>query len=129
LNQKFVTEVTLSTRAFSTSWAAEKGYEAVVKLLLAKDGVDPNSKDYYDWAPLLWAAATKRDWWMISSKHETVVELLLANSRVDINTKDTNGRTPLSWAAGEGHCAKVRLLLAKNGIDPDNKDKDGHIAL
>jgi hypothetical protein len=29
--------------SISTSWAAEKGYEAVVKLLLAKDGVDPNS--------------------------------------------------------------------------------------
>jgi ankyrin repeat protein len=27
------------------SWAAENGQEVVVELLLAKDGVDPNSKD------------------------------------------------------------------------------------
>jgi ankyrin repeat protein len=29
------------------SRAVEKGHEAVVKLLLAEDGVDPDSKDRY----------------------------------------------------------------------------------
>ena len=55
------------------SCAAEKGHEAVVKLLLAKDGR----------TPLSWA----------------VVKLLLAKDRVDMNSQDDYGRTPLSWAA------------------------------
>jgi Ankyrin repeat len=29
------------------SWAAKKGYKAIVKLLLLRDGVDPDSKDIY----------------------------------------------------------------------------------
>ena len=50
------------------SWAARSGHEAVVKLLLAKDGVDPDSKDRgYGRTPLSWAA------W---GGHEAVVKLL-----------------------------------------------------
>jgi ankyrin repeat protein len=37
--------------------ASEGGHEGVVKLLLATDQVDPDSKDKDGWAPLLWAAA------------------------------------------------------------------------
>jgi ankyrin repeat protein len=71
--------------------AAELGHEAVVKLLLATDGVDPDSKDYYDnRTPLSWAA---------EGAHEAVVKLLLATDSVDPDSKDYDGRTPLSWAA------------------------------
>jgi ankyrin repeat protein len=62
------------------SLAAEKGHEAVVKLLLANDDVDPDSKDIYGRTPLSWAAR---------SGHEAVVRLLLAKGGVDLNTKDT----------------------------------------
>ena len=49
------------------SWAAENGHEAVVKLLLARDGVDPESKDNSGRTPLSWAA---------EKGHEAVVKLL-----------------------------------------------------
>jgi ankyrin repeat protein len=49
-------------------WAAENGHEAVVKLLLDKDGVDPDSKGGNGETPLWWAAA---------NGHEAVVKLLL----------------------------------------------------
>ena len=61
------------------SWAAENGHEAVVKLLLAKDGVDPDSKDRYGQTPLSWAAG---------NGHEAVVRLLLAKDGVDPDSKD-----------------------------------------
>jgi ankyrin repeat protein len=34
------------------SWIAESGYEAVIKLLLANDGVNPDSKDNGGRTPL-----------------------------------------------------------------------------
>ena len=50
------------------SRAAYNGHEAVVKLLLAKEGVDPVAKDSkYGRTPLSWAA---------ESGHEAVVKLL-----------------------------------------------------
>ena len=49
------------------SWAAEKGYEVVVKQLLATDGIDPNFKDKCGQTPLSWAAA---------NGHEAVIKLL-----------------------------------------------------
>jgi ankyrin repeat protein len=60
------------------SWAAEKGHEAVVKLLLAKDGVDSDSKDCEGRTPL--SIAARRG-------HSAVVELLLARNGVDPNSK------------------------------------------
>jgi ankyrin repeat protein len=48
-------------------WAARKGHEAIVKLLLLQEGVDIDSKDNYSQAPLSWAA---------SGGHEEVVKLL-----------------------------------------------------
>jgi hypothetical protein len=54
------------------SWAAENGHEAVVKLLLATEAVDPNSKDIeYRRTPLSWAA---------EKGHEAVVKLLLTTA-------------------------------------------------
>ena len=47
--------------------AAENGHEAVVKLLLAREGVDPDSKDGSGQTPLSWAA---------EKGHEAVVRLV-----------------------------------------------------
>jgi hypothetical protein len=104
------------------SWAAANGREAVVKLLLAKEGVDPDSKDGWDGqTPLSWAA---------KNGHEAVVKLLLAKEGVDPDSKDGRyGQTPLSWAAKNGHEAVVKLLLAKEGVDPDSKDGSGQTPL
>ena len=49
------------------SWAAESGHEAVVKLLLATEKVDVDSKDYYRSDTAVVAA---------ESGHEAVVKLL-----------------------------------------------------
>jgi hypothetical protein len=65
------------------SWAAGNGHEAVVKLLLAKVGVDPDSKD-------------------TDGQTSAVVKLLLPEDGVDPDSKDINSRTPLSWAAANG---------------------------
>ena len=76
----------------------------MVQLLLAKDGVDPDSKDSYGRTPLSWAA------W---NGHEAVVRLMLTKDEVDSDPKDSSGRTPLSWAAEKGHEAMMKLLLEK----------------
>jgi hypothetical protein len=85
----------------------------VVKLLLARDGVDPDSKSRNGLTPLSWAAE-KGD--------EAVVKLLLARDGVDPDSKSNSGQTPLAWAAENGHEAVVELLLARDSIDPDSKD-------
>jgi ankyrin repeat protein len=96
------------------SWAAENGHETVVRLLLATDGVDPDSRDSgSEQTPLSWAA---------ENGHESIVRLLLAKDGIDPDSRTANGRTPLSWAARNGHEAVVRLLLATDGVDPDFGD-------
>ncbi|KAF2183470.1 ankyrin [Zopfia rhizophila CBS 207.26] len=97
------------------SYATENGHEAVVKSLLAAEGVDVNSKDNGARTPLSLAAG---------KGHEAVVKLLLAEDGVDVNSKDDAyyKRTPLSLAAGKGHEAVVKLLLAKDGVDVNSKD-------
>jgi ankyrin repeat protein len=57
------------------STAAEHGHDAVVKMLLARDDVEVNSKDPYGGTPLLRAAA---------NGHEAVVKLLLARDDVGL---------------------------------------------
>jgi ankyrin repeat protein len=48
-------------------WAADKGHEVVVKLLLEK-GAELETKDNYGQTPLLWA---------VEREHEAVVKLLV----------------------------------------------------
>jgi ankyrin repeat protein len=89
------------------SWAARYGHEAVVKLLLDKEGVDPNSKANNGQTPLSWAARYG---------HEAVVKLLLDKEGVDPDSKANDGRTPLSWAAEKGHKAVVKLLQSRGAL-------------
>jgi ankyrin repeat protein len=84
-------------------WAAAKGHEAVVRLLLERESVDADSKNEDDRTPLSWAAA---------KGHEAVVRLLLERESVDADYKDKYGQTPLWWAAANGHEAVVRLLTS-----------------
>jgi len=51
------------------SWAAENGYEGIVKLLLGRKEVDPDMSNKYGQTPLMLAAA---------SGHNSVVKLLQA---------------------------------------------------
>jgi ankyrin repeat protein len=63
------------------SWAAEFGYEAVVKLLLARDDVNPNQISNGR-TPLMFAA---------ERGHDVVVKLLLAENGVKPDYRDGNG--------------------------------------
>jgi ankyrin repeat protein len=95
------------------SWAAEGGYDAIIKLLLEK-GADANSKDEDGLTPLFWASR---------KGHQATVETLLATPGVEADPTATGGydvgRTPLSWAAEEGHEQVVELLL-RNGAKADS---------
>jgi ankyrin repeat protein len=55
--------------------AAEAGHDTVVKLLLDKEGVDPDSKDTFNGRTPLWRAAAK--------EYDAVIKLLLDKERVD----------------------------------------------
>ncbi|KAJ9475960.1 hypothetical protein VN97_g13233, partial [Penicillium thymicola] len=88
-------------------WAACKGYEAVVKLLLETGRVNADSKDSHSETPLLAAA---------QHGHEAVVKLLLDTGRVDVNSKCAY-ETPLFRAAYYGHEAVVKLLLETGHVD------------
>jgi ankyrin repeat protein len=70
----------------------------VVKLLLAREGVDPNSKGVGSLTPLLLAARLG---------HKEMVNLLLTKNGVDPDPKDDNGRTALSFTAQEGHACQI----------------------
>ncbi|KAK6540856.1 hypothetical protein TWF694_008239 [Orbilia ellipsospora] len=96
------------------------GLDAVVRLLLEKDGVDINSEDEYGRTPLSWAA---------SGGYDLVVKLLLANDRIDINSEDEFGWTPLSLAVRNRHEAVAKLLLEKNGVDTTSRSYSNQVSL
>lgn len=93
------------------SWAAERGHEAIITLLLAK-GASVETKDNEGRSPLSWAAAEGR---------EAVVELLVDNE-ADVKSKDNQGRTPIYFATFHGHEGTVAFLLDK-GADVESTTK------
>ena len=64
----------------------------MIKPLLAKNGVNPDSKNINDLTPL-WAAE-KRD--------DVIMKLLIIKDGVDPDFKDNYSRTPLSKVAANG---------------------------
>ena len=102
------------------SLAAEKGHEAVVKLLLITGQADVNSKNKHGRTPL-WLAAEKG--------HEAVVKQLLMTGQADVNSKDKNKQTPLLLAVEKGHEAVVRQLLMIGQADVNLEDKGGRTPL
>ncbi|RBA12730.1 hypothetical protein FPRO05_04180 [Fusarium proliferatum] len=96
------------------SYAARYGHEKVVKLLVARDDVDPNSTDgMYVETPLSWAA---------KNGHAGVVKFLLGNQGILADCVHKNRRTPLSFAAENGHLEVVRLLLSRHDVDHNSTD-------
>ncbi|KAI1109378.1 hypothetical protein F5Y14DRAFT_30227 [Nemania sp. NC0429] len=94
--------------------AAEKGHEAIAKLLLDTGEADLDFKDRFGQTPLTYAAVRG---------HEAIVKLLLNTGRVDPNSEDKLERTPLLLAAHAGCVANVKLLLDTGKVEPDFKDK------
>jgi hypothetical protein len=86
------------------SWAAERGHEAVVKLLLETGkGADVNAQGGY-YGNALYAAS-----W---GGHEKVVELLLSKG-ADVNARGVYYSNALYAASWGGHEKVVELLLGK----------------
>jgi len=82
--------------------AAHYGHEEVVKILLAREEVNPDKPDDYGRTPLLSAA---------QNGHEGVVEILLGRKEVNPDNRDIDGKTPLLLAAWYGYEGVVKLLL------------------
>ncbi|KAF4497149.1 hypothetical protein FAGAP_6672 [Fusarium agapanthi] len=103
------------------SYAARYGHEEVVKLLIARDDVDPNSNDQLNCeTPLSWAA---------KSGHAAIVKMLLDKQGILADHKELGRQTPLSLAANYGHVAEVRLLLSRHGVDPNSTCRGGRTPL
>ena len=97
------------------TWAAGRGHEEVVNILLEREDINPDQADTrYGWAPLSWAA---------KGGHSGVVKMLLERERVNPDLADTEyGRTPLSWAAQNGHERVIKMLLEREEVNPDRLD-------
>jgi ankyrin repeat protein len=83
-------------------FAAERGYEDVVKYFLKCPGVDYNQQDYLGITPLMRAAGEGR---------LRIVSHLLQCNDVAVNMQCKSQRTALSYAAEKGHEATCGALL------------------
>jgi ankyrin repeat protein len=101
-----------SRRSTPLSFAAAKGHESVVLLLLTHGARDVSQravskqKDLGRRDPLSWAAGHG----MVDA-----VKALLAIPDLLVDSVDETLRTPLSWAAGKGQSDVVRQLLEPTG--------------
>jgi len=138
------------------AWAARRGNQGVVRVLLERSEVSPDTPDTkYGRTPLLWAAQNghegvvrmllerndvnpeKADKWSITPLygavvygHEGVVRMLLERGGVNPNTAGTVfGQTVFLWAAEHGHEEIVRILLERNDINPNQADAWGQTPL
>ena len=93
------------------TWAAEKGYTELVRLMLLDSDVRGDSKDGWSRTALSYAA---------EMGHGDIVRLLLTRDDVDATAASRDGRTPLSFAAKSGHEEVVRLLLKMDNVKPDS---------
>ena len=104
------------------SFAAQNGHEGIVKLLLERGDVKPDTPDtIYGQTPILRAAL---------GGHEGIVKLLLGRKDVNPDTPDPiHGWTPLSQAASCGYEGVVKLLLDRKDVNPNNPTKSGQTPL
>ncbi|EQC31179.1 hypothetical protein SDRG_11105 [Saprolegnia diclina VS20] len=93
---------------------AAKGYEAMLRMLLAEATIDIHQADNYDRTPLHEAAS--------AGTTTIATKLLLAGARVDALNRF--GETPQHFAATAGHEETLRFLLTA-GADVNARSKDG----
>ncbi|RYP47387.1 hypothetical protein DL768_006555 [Monosporascus sp. mg162] len=110
-------------------YAAEIGYEDIVKLLLETGKVDADLKEENNQTPLSYAAKNGHkgivklllETGKVDADSKCIVKLLLEMGKVDVDSKDSYDRTPLLYAAAEGHERIVKVLLATGKVDADSK--------
>ena len=99
------------------TWAASRGHEMIVKILLERGDINPDKADTYHGRTPLWLAAEKG--------HEGVVKILLERGDVNPDQLETEyGRTPLSPAAQNGHEGVVKILLERGDVNPNQPDTE-----
>jgi len=76
----------------------------MVKVILEREDVTPDTADKDGRTPLLWAAR---------NGHWDIVVALLGRKDVAPDAKNKSGRTPLSWAAIRWHEGLVGMLLER----------------
>jgi ankyrin repeat protein len=119
--------------------------------LLHQGTVNANSRDRFDWTPLMFAASTGRlqiarallaegarvndendrgenPLTMAAERGNVTMVLLLIDNGARTNAHDNTGKTPLMYAAEDGRSEAVRLLLDK-GADANARDEQGRTAL
>ena len=101
------------------AWAAKGGHEGIVKLLLDRKEVNPDSRDMYDRAPLCRAA---------KGGHEGIVKLLLDRKEVNPDSRDKYDRTPLWHAADRGHEGIVKLLQRHANTESNTEANDAPVS-
>ncbi|KAL1862025.1 hypothetical protein Plec18170_000849 [Paecilomyces lecythidis] len=117
MDDRFCKTCTSDFDKSSLLWAAERGHEAVVKLLLQTGKADLNLKDpEFGKTPLSYAA---------ENGHKAIAELLLGTGKVDPDLDSNDGWRPLSYAAKNGHGDIVKMLLKTGQVDPESVTKDG----
>ena len=101
-------------------WAARRGREAAVRLLLIQREVNPDKLDNDGRTPL-WPASL--------NGHGSVVRLLLGRDDVNPDKPDNYGRTLLWWASASGKKEVVETLLTRRDVNPDTPDIIGRTPL
>ena len=96
------------------TWAARKGHQEVVKMLLEREDINPDQPETENGRTPLSCAAERG--------HEGVVEMLLERGDVNPDRADSRGRTPLLWAAEKGYEGVVKILLEREEVNPDQSD-------
>jgi len=93
-------------------WAALRGHEGVVKVLLERGDINPDLPDHsLCLTPLSWA---------ILWGHEGIAKLFLKQEGVNPNGVSTQySYTPLFWAAYSGHAGIIKMLLEREDINPN----------
>jgi ankyrin repeat protein len=99
--------------------AAACGKEAILKLMIAIDGVHLDFKDVHGKTALMHAA---------ENGQEAIVKLLLDVENVNYGAKDKNGQTALFWAVENKHESIVKLLLERV-LDTNPKINGGQTLL
>ena len=124
--------------------AAGSGRLGVVKLLLTKARVQPDTTDIHGRTPLHWAINWEYDnddgIFQGSFNHRNentsdqegtltdILELLLAHG-ANPDSRDDNQRTPITLAIERGRTKVVKLLLDTGKIDLTCKDNEGRTPL
>ena len=129
LNQGFEVNAPDAIRRFPLWWAALRGRQAVVDLLLSQKNVNVNSRgllhygtgdQFYAETPLGVA---------VYGGKAKIVERLIEREDVDVNLRDGDYCSPLVSAARNRHSAIVRLLLTRKDIDVNSRDVFGRTPL